>query len=108
MLDTPPPSPLNLMNVFTYLYMFVASACGATVSVLLALLEGRRLSRLELFATYFIGITFAMFGSGLLGLVFKVPVEISMTIGGSALMMGMVGRTVAEWINKRVKKAMES
>lgn len=101
------PPELASMTLWQFLYMLVAAACGATISVLLRLLDGEKLSRLEVFSTYFIGICVAMFFSNMIGVVFNIPSGVSMTIGGTSMMSGMLGITGIRRFVKMLRKMGE-
>lgn len=99
--NLPPEAYLTLWKL---VYVAVASACGSTVAVLMQLINGEKLTKIEIFATYFIGISFAMFFSSMVGSLFNIPGGVSMTLGGSAMMTGMMGMTMAKRLMKMSSK----
>lgn len=101
-----PSSPDSVLSVGEWIYVFVASFSGATTSILLKVMDVGKLPRIEVFATYFIGISFAMFFSNAVGVFFEIPSGISLTLGGSAMMSGMLGIRASRMISKLATKFM--
>lgn len=98
------PETVSMLSIWQWMYIGVASGCGAYIAVLMRLLAGEKLSRLEIWATFFIGIVFSMFFSNIIGTFFNIPSGISMTMGGSAMMTGMFGMRIAKMLMKMSSK----